>query len=58
MYRLCSIWIIVLLSASVSGGVLEVGQNKAYDTLKRALSLAQSGDTLMVYPGTYKEGTI
>ncbi|MCK5067649.1 MAG: nitrous oxide reductase family maturation protein NosD [Bacteroidales bacterium] len=58
MYRLCSILINILLCASVSGGVLEVGQNKAHGTLKRAISQAHTGDTLLVYPGTYREGTI
>jgi len=58
MYRWCSIWIIVWLCASVSGRVLEVGQDKAFVTLKRAIYLAHSGDTLLVYPGTYREGTI
>jgi nitrous oxidase accessory protein len=48
----------ILLCTSVSGGILEVGQNKAYDTLKKAISQAHSGDTLLVYPGTYREGTI
>ena len=35
-----------------------MGQNKAHGTLKRAISQAHTGDTLLVYPGTYREGTI
>jgi len=58
MYRLCCILINFLLCASLSGAVLEVGQNKAYVTLKLAISQACGGDTLLVYPGTYREGSI
>jgi len=58
MYRLCCILINFLLCASLSGAVLEVGQNKAYVSLKLAISQAHGGDTLLVYPGTYREGSI
>jgi len=58
MYRLCCILINFLLCASLSGAVLEVGQNKAYVTLKLAISQANGGDTLLVHPGTYREGSI
>ena len=58
MYRLCCILINFLLCASLNGAVLEVGQNKAYVTLKLAISQAHGGDTLLVYPGTYREGSI
>lgn len=58
MYRLCSIAIHILLCTTVSAGVLEVGKNRAYGTLKGAISQAHSGDTLLVYPGTYREGMI
>jgi len=58
MYRLYCILINFLLCASLSGAVLEVGQNKAYVTLNLAISQARGGDTLLVYPGTYREGSI
>jgi nitrous oxidase accessory protein len=58
MYRFCCIAIHVLLCASLSAGVLEVGKNREYGALKLAIFEAQSGDTLLIYPGTYKEGSI
>ena len=58
MYRLCCILINFLLCASLSGAVLEVGQNKAYTSLKEAISQSATGDTLYLFQGTYAEGTI
>jgi len=48
----------ILICASASGGVLEVGQNKAYGTVKEAISDASPGDTLYLFQGTYREGTL
>lgn len=48
----------ILICASASGGVLEVGQNRAYGTVKEAISDASPGDTLYLFQGTYREGTI
>jgi len=58
MYRLYYILGFLLFCISSSGHILEVGQGKTYKTVKGAISAASSGDTLYVYPGTYKEGTI
>lgn len=58
MVRLCVIWMIVVIGTSVSGAVFEVGQDKALSTLKRAISEARSGDTLLIFSGIYREGTI
>lgn len=37
---------------------IEAGKNKAIKTIKEALKLASSGDTVVVYKGVYKEGNI
>ncbi len=58
MKKLSGILISILLCAFAYGGVLEVGQNKAYGTLKEAISQASSGDTIFVSQGTYREGSI
>ncbi len=58
MNRLACIWIIFLFCTSVNGAVLEVGQNKEYNKLVKAVSQAMAGDTLYLFQGTYREGTI
>lgn len=37
---------------------LEVGENKPYKTIKKALEKAKDGDKVIVHKGTYKEQTI
>ncbi|MXO04970.1 nitrous oxide reductase family maturation protein NosD [Flavobacterium sp. HBTb2-11-1] len=37
---------------------IEVGQNKAVKTIKKAIELAKSGDTIIVDNGIYREGNI
>jgi len=49
---------LLILGASASGGVLEVGLNKSFGSVKEALLSAGSGDTLYLYGGYYSEGTI
>ena len=36
-------------------GILEVGANKQYKTIQEACLVANSGNTILVYPGLYKE---
>jgi nitrous oxidase accessory protein len=38
--------------------VLEVGQGRLYVGIKDALAAAEAYDTIMIYPGTYREGSI
>jgi nitrous oxidase accessory protein len=38
--------------------VIEVGTNKPVKSIKKALSLAKDGDTVLVHKGIYKEGNI
>ena len=39
-----------------SAHTLPVGQSQAIKTIQQALQLAQNGDTILVFPGVYKEG--
>jgi nitrous oxidase accessory protein len=39
-----------------SAHTLQVGQSQAIKTIQQALQLAKNGDTILVYPGVYKEG--
>lgn len=43
---------------SLESKTIEVGKNKAIKTIKEALKLASSGDTILVYNGIYREGNI
>lgn len=47
--------LVFLLIGSASATTLEVGSDKPYQTVNSALSAATSGDTILVYPGTYNE---
>ena len=58
MYRLYSILGLFLLCVLANGGVLEVGQNRPFASLREAISSAHPGDTVYVYQGIYREGTI
>lgn len=37
---------------------LDIGKSKTYSKIKEALTYAQAGDTLLIYPGIYNEGLI
>ena len=37
---------------------IEVGQDKSIKTIKKAIELAKSGDTIIVNKGIYREGNI
>jgi nitrous oxidase accessory protein len=37
---------------------LNIGQNKSFSTIKSALAICNSGDTLLVHKGLYREGNI
>lgn len=48
----------LLFSSFLEAHVIEVGANKPIKSIKKAIALAQSGDTVLVYYGVYKEGNI
>jgi len=41
--------------AAVNAATLNVGSGKTYTTITAAYNAAVAGDTIYVYPGTYKE---
>ena len=52
------LYICLLFSSLVHANVIEVGPNKPIKSIKKAISLAKVGDTVMVHQGLYKEGNI
>ncbi|HWS59521.1 MAG TPA: nitrous oxide reductase family maturation protein NosD [Flavobacterium sp.] len=52
------LYIFLLFSSFVQAKVIEVGPNKSIKSIKRAIVLAKSGDTVLVQKGIYKEGNI
>lgn len=52
------IFIFLLFSSFLHANVIEVGPNKPIKSIKKAISLAKVGDTILVNNGIYKEGNI
>ena len=50
--------ILLLFSSFLYSNVFEVGANKSIKTIKRAITLCKTGDTILVYKGLYREGNI
>lgn len=50
--------ILIFLCQVVAARTIEVGKSKAVTSLKKAVPLAQSGDTILLNKGIYKEGKI
>jgi hypothetical protein len=46
---------LILLSTSAFAATLEVGSGKPYTTIQSAITAATTGDTILVYDGTYNE---
>lgn len=60
MRRLHPLIVLLLLSFtqfSVAGRIL-VGKQRTVQTIKGAIAIANPGDTILIAPGTYKEGNI
>ena len=57
--RISLLLLLILLICTISGNIfsatLEVGTGKTYSTIQTAIDAASSGDTILVYPGTYTE---
>lgn len=53
------IWLSLLLfSVKVNAAEITVGKGKAFATITQAIAAAQPGDTVLVYPGLYREKNI
>ncbi len=53
-----SYFLFLLLPIFAFSAVLKVGKNEQYKTVQQAVAAAQSGDTIFVYKGMYREGMI
>lgn len=51
-------YIFLLFSSFLHAHVIEVGANKPIKSIKRAISIAKVGDTVLVHKGVYREGNI
>ena len=51
-------YIFLFFSTFLHAHVIEVGTNKPVKSIKKALSFAKDGDTVLVHKGIYKEGNI
>lgn len=56
MKKICCIFL--LLSSLINAHVIEVGSGKPIKSIKRAISIAKVGDTVLVHKGVYREGNI
>ncbi|MET0760554.1 MAG: nitrous oxide reductase family maturation protein NosD [Flavobacterium sp.] len=56
MKKIC--YIFLLFSSFLQAHVIEVGADKPIKSIKKGISLAKAGDTVLVYKGVYKEGNI
>lgn len=50
--------ILFFISHSSIANTIHAGKGKQISSLRQAVSIAKSGDTIMLYAGTYKEGNI
>ena len=57
-YRIALATILVAGGASAHAATIEVGAGKKYKTLAAAAAATRSGDTVIVYPGTYTSGAV
>ncbi|HLF52308.1 nitrous oxide reductase family maturation protein NosD [Flavobacterium sp.] len=51
-------YIFLLFSPFIQANVIEVGADKPIKSIKKAISLAKEGDTVLVHKGIYREGNI
>jgi nitrous oxidase accessory protein len=56
--KLLSILSLILLCMNLQAAQLEVGPGKTYKSIREAISSATAMDTLLIYEGIYREGTI
>lgn len=49
---------VMIMSFPAGAITLSVGQQQSFQTIKEAVTAAHPGDTILVYPGNYREGNI
>jgi nitrous oxidase accessory protein len=50
--------LLFIVTVPAFGNRIEAGKNKPVPSIKQAISLAQPGDTILLYPGIYREGPL
>ena len=50
--------LLLLFSVTIQAKIIEVGPSKNIKSIKKAIGIAQSGDTIFVHKGIYREGNI
>lgn len=55
---LCVFLMICAMAFAASGKVISVGKSRSFSSIQKAIDFSQNGDTVLVYPGIYKEGNI
>ncbi|MDP1843595.1 MAG: nitrous oxide reductase family maturation protein NosD [Sediminibacterium sp.] len=58
MKQTLTIILVIVFSISTKAATIHIGKNKPYKNIQSALANAKTGDTLLVYPGLYKEKNI
>jgi len=58
MLRLIFILPTILLSATLTGRTIVVGNNQPVTSVKAAIAMAKEKDTILILPGIYREGNI
>lgn len=57
-FRILFVFFLTLVALTGSAKVIPVGKGQKVSTIQSAIRLSHHGDTILVYPGTYKEGNI
>jgi nitrous oxidase accessory protein len=58
MFRLLIILPTIVLNTALAARTIIVGKNQTVTSIRRAIDLAKDQDTVLVLPGTYREGNI
>lgn len=58
MKKFCNILFFILIIYNSKAGEIPVGNDKRIKTIKQAIQIAKDGDTIKVFPGIYKEGSL
>jgi nitrous oxidase accessory protein len=56
--RISTVIFLLFASLVVQGKTLTVGNGRNYARISQAISQASSGDTILIFPGVYKEGQL
>jgi len=56
--RIICILLFIVISLSNQASLIEVGSGRTFVTITEALSHAHDNDTVLIHPGTYREGTL